>query len=378
MLSVIPTPKERSAYEWFKYKDHIDMKPGYQRRGGLWSKDKQSLLINSMINGIDIPKIYFADFSFGQMPFENNFKLYAVIDGKQRLEAIFKFFSDELVLHQHEIFTDVIDGPIDISGLKYSEIKEKFPKIASQIEGYKLTIMSVFSDDLKYIREMFIRLNQSVSISGPEKRNAMHGVIPEAVRDLAVHDFFIYYMKMPTYRGQDLNLTAKMLLLELSFKYNTLGSGTLDNFFVSNAEIGSDRLLKASESVAEKLTKMQDIFQRPDSLLTSQNMILIYYMFSQVSDFQKEIRSFLKTFEDYRKKISSGVRANTIDLDSLDDITYNYVRFNLAYRSPDNRTSIDNMIGILQALYLKWRINKRGIIPKAFNNSIESIPISRN
>ncbi|MBK9546986.1 MAG: hypothetical protein IPO51_14320 [Dehalococcoidia bacterium] len=37
----------------------IDFEPVYQRRPGVWNTFRQQLFIDSIINGMDLPKIYF-------------------------------------------------------------------------------------------------------------------------------------------------------------------------------------------------------------------------------------------------------------------------------------------------------------------------------
>jgi len=39
----------------------VNMSPRYQRDGGIWSLAKKQLFIDSLLNGYDIPKIYFND-----------------------------------------------------------------------------------------------------------------------------------------------------------------------------------------------------------------------------------------------------------------------------------------------------------------------------
>ena len=38
---------------------HIKIDPEYQRMGDIWTIEKRQLLIDSILNGFDIPKIYF-------------------------------------------------------------------------------------------------------------------------------------------------------------------------------------------------------------------------------------------------------------------------------------------------------------------------------
>lgn len=39
----------------------IDDAPEYQRESGVWSKSKQQLFIDTLLNGYDVPKLYFHD-----------------------------------------------------------------------------------------------------------------------------------------------------------------------------------------------------------------------------------------------------------------------------------------------------------------------------
>lgn len=353
MLQVTPISKTRTAYEWFLYKDYIDTKPGYQRRGELWSSERQALLINSMINNIDIPKFYFADFTFGPQPFESRKKLYAVIDGKQRLEAIFKFFDDELALGDHEIFDESIT--VSLSGLRYSDLKDAYPSIAKAIEEYKITIMSVFAEDLKYIREMFIRLNQGVTVSGPEKRNAMHGPLPHVARDLSVHDFLIYHSKMPTSRGQDLNLLAKILLFESGENFNTLGKATLDKYFKRHEKDTREQFKDLENRIAQHFSKMIQVFRKTDPLLNSQNSVFLYYLFlKDFATIPKDIRLFIAQFDEQRRLVAQKLKDSEAKEENTGNLFLTYARFNLYYRSPDNRSSIEGMIEILKNLFAMW------------------------
>jgi hypothetical protein len=42
----------------------IKIDPDYQRNGDVWSIEKRQLLIDSILNDYDIPKLYFHVFSF--------------------------------------------------------------------------------------------------------------------------------------------------------------------------------------------------------------------------------------------------------------------------------------------------------------------------
>jgi len=59
--------------------------PEYQREPNLWSVEKRRLLIDSILQDIDIPKLYFN---------ETRDKSFEVVDGTQRLWSIWEFIDD--------------------------------------------------------------------------------------------------------------------------------------------------------------------------------------------------------------------------------------------------------------------------------------------
>ena len=94
----IEAHQTRTLKWWNSRRESIDFEPPYQRKGRLWSDKDKSFLIDSILNGFDIPKLYLADFQYGHSELNVNKLPYAIIDGKQRLEAVFDFFDNELVL----------------------------------------------------------------------------------------------------------------------------------------------------------------------------------------------------------------------------------------------------------------------------------------
>ena len=62
-------------------RETIDVRPLYQRRDR-WSVEKQSALIESFLLNVPVPPVYLSEDEYG---------LYSVIDGKQRITAICDF-----------------------------------------------------------------------------------------------------------------------------------------------------------------------------------------------------------------------------------------------------------------------------------------------
>ena len=80
----------------YSERSEINMSPEYQRMGGVWTTEKRRLLIDSILNDYDLPKIYFHALSPDEVS-KSGFR-FAVIDGRQRLEAIWGFMDGEFTL----------------------------------------------------------------------------------------------------------------------------------------------------------------------------------------------------------------------------------------------------------------------------------------
>src|SRR5688572_5961376 len=64
-------------------KDCIDTNPDFQRPP-VWSQSQKQLLVDTILRGYDIPKLYWRKISAKP-------EKYDVVDGQQRLRAIFEF-----------------------------------------------------------------------------------------------------------------------------------------------------------------------------------------------------------------------------------------------------------------------------------------------
>jgi hypothetical protein len=92
-------------------KSKIDTNPDFQRPP-VWSRAQKQLLIDTILRGYDIPKLYWRRLSVKP-------DKYDVIDGQQRLRAVFEFQQDGFPLPKD---TEPLDG-IALGGLKYSDLR---------------------------------------------------------------------------------------------------------------------------------------------------------------------------------------------------------------------------------------------------------------
>lgn len=345
MLEVRPITKQRTLPQWYEEQDKINMDPTYQRRGDLWPERNKQLLVNSILNQYDIPKIYLADFTYGTIVLRENSKPYAVIDGKQRLSIFFAFFRDKLELDKTPIQTD--RGELSLTGLRYSDLHKRYPSLAGRFDDFTPTVMSVISDKLEEVQELFIRLNLNVSISGPERRNAMPGPIPHLIRDLSVHEVFRAYATFPINRGQDLNAAAKVLLMESRGEFANTKKGDLDNFVTSIKARDTPEFQDVYGRATVGLDKMARVFKEEDPLLRGPSQFPVYYWFTRTyaDRYAEVIRDFLVKFEADRSRARKLANTRvTEDVETPDITLLNYTTW---VRSPDDRKSQKRMFDTL-------------------------------
>jgi hypothetical protein len=332
------------------------MNPPYQRRGGIWSAQDKAFLIDSILNEYDIPKVYLADFSFGDTKLNKSKLQYAVIDGKQRFETIYEFFEDKVLLEEDFVYRD--DPSMTLGGLSYTDLKRNFPEVADRFANFNLTVMSVITDEDGQINELFVRLNRSRSLTGAEIRNAMTGKVPELVRRLAEHRFFTSRVKFKKRRGEDLNVAAKLLLIEFRGGFVDVKRTNLDKLVREG--LHADANVAAFESAADRvdanLTDMVNVFVERDPLLSSQGPVPVYYWLlrSLPQDRHRTVREFLVAFERERKQ--NRQLAKKGDDKHVDTELVRYDNFN---RSTNDEGSLAGRYHILSTRFADFAMVRR-------------------
>ncbi len=328
---------------WYEERHDIDLSPSYQRRSGVWSRHDKAFLVDSIINGYDIPKLYFADFTMIDSSLNQKKKQYAVIDGKQRLIALIGFLENAFGLDAAFVFLE--DPTLKLGGLTYTDLVSNHPKIASRVDNYILPIMSVVTDDESRINDMFVRLNRGRALSGPELRNAMGGVVPELIRDLAEHQFFKSRIAFQTSRMQDHNAAAKLLLVEFRGRPVETKKWHLDRLADEGkkADASIEQFRRAASRVRKQLGRMSKVFIQKDPLLQAQGLVTVYYWLVRYLEDEElpRVRAFLVDFDRLRGQNRSVVRQGGEPIDA------EVQRFENLNRSTNDQASIEDRFEIL-------------------------------
>lgn len=338
---------------WRARKEKIDMDPPYQRRGHLWSPADKAYLVDSILNGFDVPKVYLADFTYSDSNLNRRRLPYAIIDGKQRLEAIFDFFEGNITLNEDFVFLE--KPSLKLGGLGYNDLLQNYGDIAEIFDTYHLTVMSVITNSEELINELFIRLNRSKPLTGAEIRNAMAGPAPEVAREMAKHQFFTDYIAFQVKRGQDLNAAMKLLSFEFSGKPQETKKSTLDAF-VKVASKDRAKLEVAARRAYAALDDLTNIFLPKDRLLASSGLLPVYYWFIHgIKPRQYPlVREFLVRFEEKRKENRNRAQAEGLTR-RIDRLLLEYDQLN---RSTNDLLSHTRRIEILEIKFAEFNLTQ--------------------
>lgn len=153
----------------------LDLHPDFQRAAGVWTKTKQSRLIESLLIRIPIPSFYF------DASVEDH---WLVVDGLQRLSAIHDFISGRLKLVNLEFLHD-------FEGLTYAQLPPTFQMRIDETELVCYLIMPGTPLRVKF--DIFRRINTGgVPLSQQEIRHALNiGPCTDLIKAMAETEEFV-------------------------------------------------------------------------------------------------------------------------------------------------------------------------------------------
>jgi len=259
--------------------ENYNLNPGFQRRPR-WSSEKQSRLIESFIMNVPVPPIFF---------YEVKLYHYEVMDGLQRLTAIYEFYKDQLVL-------DGLEEWPELNGRRYSELPE-------QIKGgidrrYLSSIILLYEtakneEEAKELKQMvFERINSGgVELKPQESRNAIYnGPLNQLCIDLSRNKYLCKMWDIPEPTEEEIkdgkisdklqnnDRYKEMYDVELVLRFFAyrqrldLQKGPLENYLNMYLEKGNKSFSK------DTLVKLKNLFE--------QTIKLVYQIYEEKA-FQK-------------------------------------------------------------------------------------------
>jgi hypothetical protein len=337
----------------------VDLDPPYQREGDVWKPGTRATLIDSIINGLDLPKLYFEEvsekrYSKSGLKFE-----YAVIDGKQRLESILAFADGTLELAEDFYFFE--DDDVKASGMTLAQLDSEYPHLADRFWGFVLPVVVVHANSGDLVEEMFTRLNAATALNAAEKRNSIQSPTKEAANRLANHELLIHRSPIRSARYKYRELAAKFLAIEHQLdskeKLSDTKAATLLELF--RATRGADRSISDAEmdayeaSAKATLDRMTSVFVENDPLLRSIGTVVVYYICFREADFASEVEpSLLQTFEDARRR---AARMNDSNPEYAKRPYARLREYNVLVQSSNDGSALARRAEILRAFVLGGR-----------------------
>ena len=270
----------------------IDPKPPRQT-GPRWSPNQRQLFIDSILRQYDIPKFYLRLIS--RPPYQ-----WEVIDGQQRLKAIWDFFRGDYPLSKD---ADAVNNH-EIAGKKYDELDEDLLEI---FEAYPLQFTVFVETPDEVIDEIFIRLNNGVPLNSAEKRNAISGAMRDFVKQLASESsFFTKSVVIPDKRYARDEVLAQMTLVELNGGSCQVGYKQLKDMYEKNRSFKTDG--PKAKRMRYVLNFLEKAFPQKTPELTKVNTLSLYILGSEllgkyaISGRYKEFGQWLLDFETRRRE----------------------------------------------------------------------------
>jgi hypothetical protein len=195
----------------------IKLDPDYQRRHR-WSPETSSRLIESLILNIPIPVIFLSQDVDVDDEVEDTTSRYTVIDGQQRLTAIYEFLKGKYSLQSLETLNE-------LNGAFYKDLPSFLIRRLEERTIKCLRIDSTVDAQVKF--DIFERLNTgSVKLESQELRNATaRGPFNDAIKELATEPVFRSLIQVDSKNLEISPKVQKMEDVELVLRFFALKDG---------------------------------------------------------------------------------------------------------------------------------------------------------
>ncbi len=279
--------------------EKIESQSDYQRPE-VWKRAQKQLLIDSILRGYDIPKIY-------AKKVENNPKCHLeIIDGQQRLAAIWQFFNNDFALPKD---AEPING-IDCSSQTYDELDMELRQHFDEYSVNFVIVTEARQDAEKdEIGDLFLRLQNGTPLNYQEKRNAMPGNMRAFVKKIGKHDFFESCAFSNIRYAYD-QMAAQLICLELSLetsnRLTNVSTGDLDKMYKkeNNFDVNS----KVAKQVTKVLDYLHRAFPNKEPELVKHSVINLYCLVSKLIKFyscdgyEEKLKKWFNDFEEERRE----------------------------------------------------------------------------
>lgn len=295
------TAGKRALDKIFKRRDRYEI-PDWQREE-VWDKPKKQALIDSILRGWKLPKFYFVKTSEDE---------YEVVDGQQRLQAIFEFFSNDLPLSAQ--------SAAEFGGARYDKLPQRTSDAFDDFEIEYDEIEDAKQEDLK---EFFQRLQAGLPLTSSERLNSIHSKLRNFCKNTSQHKFFSEKVGFPNTRFAHFDVMAKAAVIEIEGIDAGVRFEDLKDVFEAQSNFSPTSAV--AKRLKDALDFLNRVFVEKTKNLRSRAVVqsLITLASRLVSTghsdgLEKEMRQF---FEDFGRELSRQVELGPAATDS-DYVTF--------------------------------------------------------
>jgi hypothetical protein len=175
--------------EWDKAPGQLVLNPIFQRRA-VWSEKAKSFLIDTMLRGKPIPKVFIRQ----SINVTTRTSIREVVDGQQRLRTILSFLKDG--------FTVSKKHHPDYGGIRFSQLPGE---VQEQFLAYEISVDLLINVPDPEVLDMFSRLNSySVVLNEQEKLNARYFGPFKTLADRIGHKYYDYWLRQKVMSAKDI------------------------------------------------------------------------------------------------------------------------------------------------------------------------------
>ena len=225
--------------------NRLELRPDFQRRG-VWSAPARIMLMDTILSGIPMPKIFLANTIKDGMTYR------IVIDGQQRLRAILDFLRNKFSLE------DPYDG--NEKGKKFSELNQE---TQDRFLSYQIDFNEAQKPTDDEVREVYARVNKyTVPLNKQELRRAdFPGDFLDLSEKLAV-DVYLDEARIfsPATRRRYLDVEYVSELLAAMIGGLQDKKATLDNFYIHYSKWNKKNKRQITTRFSNVLKELKIIF----------------------------------------------------------------------------------------------------------------------
>ncbi|WP_025094169.1 DUF262 domain-containing protein [Bacillus safensis] len=237
----------------------IKLDPEYQRKHR-WSDEMSSKLIESLILNIPVPTVYLSqDLDVDEDDYDGVSR-YSVIDGQQRLTAIYNFMRNNLALEEMDVLNH-------LNGCYYRDLPPFLTRRLEERTIKCLRIDSTLDPQVKY--DIFERLNSgAVRLEAQELRNAIYrGPFNDLIKVLAKNHSFMILNQIDPVKVKHNKKVQKMEDIELVLRFFALQNNSYKKLKKGFKHFLSERMDELNGSTIEEIENYKNKFQKIMALI---------------------------------------------------------------------------------------------------------------